>query len=514
MRSDVVAVSREIVPAALLRQASDERLVAYVRVGSERAFEAIFERHHRAVLAFCRHMLGSSADAEDAVQHTFLAAYRDLLRSDKPIVLRPWLYTIARHRCVSMLRERRARPAAELLEPTSDQLSVELVAREELRTTLTDIARLPEDQRTALILAELSDVSYEEIARILGCRHGKVKALVFQARSSLSADREARETPCADIREQLSTRGGALRQTTMRRHVRECDGCRRFRDEIRMRRRHLRVFLPLVPWLGFKRAFVGAMSGWGGAGVGAAGMTAGALGGGGFAVALVVTAAASGGTVSTAAGEHRASSMRQVPATTTTMQEKVTGAVERSPRTQRVAAVWRGDRLAARVRETTGSEVAPVVPHGEHRAPAPTAGVETRPSTADPPEIPSVPEQVKELPAERHRAAPHKPTPQPVANGQGRPGAPAGSNGHPKPAQPTHPEPARQPTPAPAKGPGKPPSAPSPAPPSPPSLATPAAPAVAAPAAPEPSPPANSNAGGSGNRSDEVNGHRGERPRH
>ena len=60
--------------AVLLRMASDERLVEQVRAGSEPAFELVYDRHHRGILAFCRHMLGSAEEAEDAVQHTFMAA--------------------------------------------------------------------------------------------------------------------------------------------------------------------------------------------------------------------------------------------------------------------------------------------------------------------------------------------------------------------------------------------------------------------------------------------------------
>jgi hypothetical protein len=63
----------------LLRLASDEQLVEQVRAGSQVAFEAIFDRHHRGILGFCRHLLGS---AEDAVQHTFMAAYRDMVPSN------------------------------------------------------------------------------------------------------------------------------------------------------------------------------------------------------------------------------------------------------------------------------------------------------------------------------------------------------------------------------------------------------------------------------------------------
>ena len=76
---------RRRLPSGLLRLASDERLVELLRGGSEAAFEALYARHHRGVLSFCRHMLGSAEEAEDAVQHTFLAAYRDIAGSSKEL---------------------------------------------------------------------------------------------------------------------------------------------------------------------------------------------------------------------------------------------------------------------------------------------------------------------------------------------------------------------------------------------------------------------------------------------
>ena len=90
---------------------SDESLVASVRAGSEAAFEMLYDRHLHGILGFCRHMLGSAEEAEDVVQHTFMAAYRDLLASDKPIQLRPWLYTIARNRCFTLLARPPRAPA-------------------------------------------------------------------------------------------------------------------------------------------------------------------------------------------------------------------------------------------------------------------------------------------------------------------------------------------------------------------------------------------------------------------
>jgi RNA polymerase sigma factor (sigma-70 family) len=278
---------RELVPTALLGLASDQRLIELVHAGSERAFEALFDRHHQSVLTFCRQMLGSQAEAEDAVQLTFLAAYRDLMGSERPTALRPWLYGIARYRCLNVLRLRRERPVATLPERAIDRLGAELATREDLRAILADLVRLPDDQRVALVLAALGDVTHKEIAQILGCRREKVKALVFQARTALIAGRTARETPCADIREQLATlRGGALRRTPLRQHLHDCPSCRAFREEVRDQRRQRRVLLPLFSIGGPKRTILGPLFGPG-AGAGETALSAGALGTGGLAAAAL-----------------------------------------------------------------------------------------------------------------------------------------------------------------------------------------------------------------------------------
>ncbi|HEX8105199.1 MAG TPA: RNA polymerase sigma factor, partial [Solirubrobacteraceae bacterium] len=260
----------------------DDKLVGEVRSGSEAAFEVVYDRHHRGILAFCRHMLGTKEEAEDAVQHTFMAAYRDLVGSDKPIQLKAWLYTIARNRCLTVLRARRERPLDELDEPSTDGLAAEVQRRQDLRDLLRDVASLPEDQRAALVLAEVGDVSHDEIAAILDCPKQKVKALVFQARSSLTASRDARETPCEEIRTQLANlRGGSLRRNSLRRHLRECAGCRAFRTDMEAQRRALALVLPVAPAMGLKEAVLGAALGGGGGGAVAAGAGGGAAAGGG-----------------------------------------------------------------------------------------------------------------------------------------------------------------------------------------------------------------------------------------
>lgn len=264
----------------LLRLAGDDRLVALVRSGNERAFEAVYDRYHRQLLSFCRHMLGRADEAEDAVQQTFISAHADLHRSDRPIALRAWLFTIARNRCLSILRARRETATLEDVGPETGGLAAEVQQREDLRTMLADIARLPEDQRAALVLAELGDLDHGDIADVVGCPKEKVKALVFQARSSLALSRQARETSCEEIREQLATlRGGALRRTALRRHLRGCAGCREFRDEVRRQRSSMALLLPVVPAAGLKKSVLA------GAGVSASGAGAGAGSGAGIGVA-------------------------------------------------------------------------------------------------------------------------------------------------------------------------------------------------------------------------------------
>src|SRR5215211_6207756 len=202
----------------LLGLAGDDRLVEQIRRGNEAAFEVAFERYSPPILSFCRHMLGSTEEAEDAVQHAFAAAYRNLLRDQRPIRLKPWLFTIARNRCLSMLRTRRVEHAEEREIPTAG-LAEQVERRAELRELLGDLRKLPDEQRAALLLAELADLSHAEVADILGCEARRVKALVFRARSGLIERREARDTSCEQIREQLANlRGGALRRSELRHH--------------------------------------------------------------------------------------------------------------------------------------------------------------------------------------------------------------------------------------------------------------------------------------------------------
>jgi RNA polymerase sigma factor (sigma-70 family) len=282
--STPVAVDSRPPPSRhLLKLASDERLVSRVRAGSEQAFTVLYERHHRGILSFCRHMLGSREEAEDAVQQTFTNAYKAMVGSDSEINLKPWLYRIARNQCVSLLRARRQHLELTDDEPSLSGLSDQVAQRDQLRDLLRDLAALPVEQREALVLAELHDNSHVEVAAILGCEREKVKSLVFQARNSLISSRQARELPCEEIRRQLSVlSGGALRRNTIRRHLKECEGCRAFREEVKRQRQALAVVLPVIPSAGLKFGAANAMAAAGAkvaAGVAAGGAGISATGG-------------------------------------------------------------------------------------------------------------------------------------------------------------------------------------------------------------------------------------------
>jgi RNA polymerase sigma factor (sigma-70 family) len=306
----------------------DDELVAGVRAGDAAAFEQIYDRYARGILAFCVHMLGNREAAEDALQLTFVSAYRALRNGERSIALRPWLYTIARNRCLSELRARRDAVVDPLVTdpPAIEGLADQVQRREDLREMLEDMRRLPADQRAALVLFELGDQPQREIATVLGVRTEKVKALVFQAREALVRGRTARAHPCREIREQMATLEGRIPARSMlRAHIERCPGCQSFEDEVHLQRAALALILPvpltveLKSWIlgsafhGTRAVAAGVGACGGGGGVVAAGACGGgAVGGGavaggagvvgGLSGTGALTATAASGVIGTGAG--------------------------------------------------------------------------------------------------------------------------------------------------------------------------------------------------------------------
>src|SRR4051794_33709200 len=137
----------------LLRLARDDRLIALIRDGQDRAFEVLFDRYQGRLLGYCGHMVGSQQDAEDVLQDVFVSAHAAMLADTRAINLRPWLYRIARNRCLNHLR----RPTADGqdtmdMHPSDNGTSTaeRVQSREELRALFGDVGELPETQRSAL----------------------------------------------------------------------------------------------------------------------------------------------------------------------------------------------------------------------------------------------------------------------------------------------------------------------------------------------------------------------------
>jgi RNA polymerase sigma factor (sigma-70 family) len=296
----------KIFARACARGPSDDALIQRVRAGDEASFEAIFRRHHRALLSYCRHMLGDRDEAEDALQQSFIRAHKALTGAAPPRQLRPWLYAIARNCCLSAIAARR--PTVDLEEgatPSLAGLSDQVRAREDLRELVADIARLPEDQRSALLLAELDDLSHQAIATVVGCPVSKVKALIYQARTCLIAERDARNASCLDIREQLSVaHGGELRRGPLRRHLSACAGCRDFQHAVAAQRQALAAVLPVLPSGALAARILGhiAAHGAGTASIGSAGAGIAPAGGVAATGTSVATSAGAGMTAVETAG--------------------------------------------------------------------------------------------------------------------------------------------------------------------------------------------------------------------
>jgi RNA polymerase sigma factor (sigma-70 family) len=295
------SVNRISVTAPLLRLRSDEQLVALFRAGNDVAFSVIHDRYRQRLFAYSRQMLGGSRqDAEDALQDVFLRAYSSLRGSDRPVSLRAWLYRVAHNRCIDHLRKP-APPAVDLFEtslkPLHDPIT-ESERREDLRQLIEDVRRLPDQQRSALLMREMDGMSYAELSEALGVSLQAVKSLLVRARIGLVEAVEARDTACAEIRADLagSFDRGVRASGRARRHLRDCAGCAEYRTQLRGVREGLAAMSPGAGGpiaAALKLVGLGSAAGGGAAG-GAAGGGVVAVAGGGTAakVTAVVCCAA------------------------------------------------------------------------------------------------------------------------------------------------------------------------------------------------------------------------------
>jgi RNA polymerase sigma factor (sigma-70 family) len=246
-----VSLARLPLGTPLLRLRSDEQLLALFRAGSDEAFSAIHDRYRQRLFAYVRQMLcaGPRQDAEDVLQDVFVRAYGALRADERHVHLRAWLYRVAHNRCVDHMR-RPVPPAADVFEvsrkPLHDPLE-EAQRREDLAQLVADVSRLPDHQRSALLMREIDGMSYADLAAALDVTVPAVKSLLVRARIGLVEAAEARDADCAEIRHDLTASydRGVKASGHARRHMRTCDGCREYRDALRGIRRSFAALNPL-----------------------------------------------------------------------------------------------------------------------------------------------------------------------------------------------------------------------------------------------------------------------------
>jgi RNA polymerase sigma factor (sigma-70 family) len=435
----------------LLRLQSDERLVALIRRGHHGAFEALVQRYQPRLLAFCRHMLASQEDAEDVLQEVFAASFNAICADERPINARPWLYRIARNRCLNHLR--RAQPVGQdsmdVFERDGGTTTADTVhKREEFRQIVGDVQELPETQRTALLLREIDALSYDQISEAMDTTVPSVKSLLVRARVSLAEAAEARLLTCDEVRLELGGVAEGLVRTSapVRRHLKQCERCRTFRSELKNTTKALAAVYPIAPFIFLKKLSL-AKLGIGGAASGAAASGGAAAGGAGIA-----------GTAAGAAGSITAGSA--VSAGIGTIASKAAAATA-------AAVIVTGAAVEVRHATVTREPVAQVVA----AQPARPVPVPTRPPPAPvkvrhKPKPAAHPAKVKAVPAPpvkpvepKPATPPAPPQPAPVQEENSTVTLP----GHPPVEQPPSPAPA-QPTTPPGESQGA-PQQPPPAPP-------------------------------------------------
>ena len=281
-------------PSRLLKLATDERLIELTRRGEQAAFEVLVTRYRARLLAFNRHMLGSREDAEDVLQEVFAAAFNAILADSRAINVRPWLYRIARNRCLNHLRRQTAIGVDSMDVHFADaglSTSDKAAGREDFRLLMDDIGRLPEAQRTALLLREMEALTYEQVAETMETTVPSVKSLLVRARVGLAEAAEARKLSCEEVRLELGAVAEGISSLTppVRRHMKGCERCTAFRRQLRETNRALAALSPLGPLLLFKH-FLLAKLGLGAGSATSGGAAAAGTTGAGSAGALTASA--------------------------------------------------------------------------------------------------------------------------------------------------------------------------------------------------------------------------------
>jgi RNA polymerase sigma-70 factor, ECF subfamily len=178
----------------------DAVLMLRVKRGDRAAFVELVEKYKQPVMNLVYRTLHDEAEAEDLAQNVFLQVYKSARRYESRAKFSTWLFTIARNLCLNEIRRRSRHPADSIEESHAehddqprqqfeDKSSVpppEKLLHGELAQKIEEaLAELPENQRTAILLCRQEELSYEEIAEVLGCSLSATKSLIHRGRETL-----------------------------------------------------------------------------------------------------------------------------------------------------------------------------------------------------------------------------------------------------------------------------------------------------------------------------------------
>ncbi len=229
------------------RQQDDLELVAAVRAGDDRAFEVLFRRYQPRITAYVGGMVRDHGRAEDITQEVFIAALRRLRTDDeREILFRPWIYEIAKNKCIDAYRRGRNAPelsfdahdqigAAEhgrLTEPgaTPDAAFEGKLAVDNLRGAFGGLSPVHHE---ILVMREFEGLSYREIGERLGMSRPAVESTLFRARKRLGEEYEELVSGKRCLRVQRIVDADGIRTSGLReqrrvaRHLAHCQPCRR-----------------------------------------------------------------------------------------------------------------------------------------------------------------------------------------------------------------------------------------------------------------------------------------------
>lgn len=170
-----------------LEQIYERVLVVRCQAGDEAAFEELVCRYAPRLRYFLRKLLGNAATGEDCLQEVWLDAFRGLPRLVDPLALRAWLYRIARDRAFAVLRRagqtERSLGETDVPDASADEPQFTDDDATEIHAALD---KLPTEQREALVLRFLEEMSYEEIAAATGKPLGTVRSRIHYGKQALA----------------------------------------------------------------------------------------------------------------------------------------------------------------------------------------------------------------------------------------------------------------------------------------------------------------------------------------